>query len=132
MIQSSDIYSCSRLLDENKIEIFNRYRDDLLEIFADKQLPFLLRRAMLSTDLNNRADHEFPNYPFTPEYIKEYQAAPNVNHTNKSGFIHRTNNHSEWKRILRLDVNKSAQDKPEYRLQIPLILPFYPIHLSLR
>ena len=114
MIQSSDIYSCSRLLDENKIEIFNRYRDDLQEIFADKQLPFLLRRAMLSTDLNNRADHEFPNYPFTPEYIKAYQAAPNVYHTNKSGFVHR----SEWQRILRLDVNKSAQDKPEYRALI--------------
>lgn len=122
-IQSTDIYNCENLLLQNKEEklrLFKRHRDDILEIFAgNNDLRFLLRKALLVTDLaKTTQDKIYPDYPFTPEYIKDYKSSPDLYHTNKSGFIHQTPNHSEWKRILRLDVNKSAQDKTEYRALI--------------
>lgn len=70
-------------------------------------------------------DRKLPDYPFTPEYAKEWQKenARSLNNNPGSMIIDsEAADKLSWKRVLRIDLTNQHNDKPVYRQMIKRVL----------
>ena len=85
-----------------------------------------LRKGMILQSLSEMtSDRMLPDYPFTPEYAKEWRKenARNLNNNPGSMIIDSdAPDKLSWKRVMRIDLTNQHNDKPVYRRLIKTVL----------
>lgn len=101
------------------IEQFKKYHHLFSGIMKpeEEEQRNLLRKCMILRALETKGEQTLPDYPFSPEYAREWNENISYELRNPGSMIIESPNDDKlnWKRVLRLSMSNQNDDKPQYR-----------------